>query len=45
MGALSGFSAEGLGYGWHFVLAGSLTLLGFVWVFWQRKSIALIAAK
>jgi MFS family permease len=44
MGALSGFSVEAIGYGWHFIVAAGLTVLGFAWVLWQRKSILLITS-
>jgi PAT family beta-lactamase induction signal transducer AmpG len=38
-GSLSGFSVEAFGYFMHFTIAAGLTLLGLVWVIWQRKFI------
>jgi MFS family permease len=43
-GSLSGFSVEAFGYFMHFFIAAGLTLLGLVWVIWQRKFINSLVA-
>ena len=44
VGSLSGFSASELGYAVHFLMASGLTVLGLLWVLWQRKAITAVSA-
>mgnify|MGYP005991060633 CR=1 FL=1 len=40
MAAVSGFSVEAFGYGWHFIIASALTVLAALVVIWRRSFIA-----